>query len=236
MKIEIRETMDGSKTLYLEEIDEHYHSTFGAVQESQHVFIREGFSQCPAKEIRVLEIGFGTGLNCYMTLMESLKREKITRYYSIEKFPLAEAFWGNLNYHLQVQDGIAGLFELLHKVPWDCEVEICSQFSLNKIKGDALQLDFIDLPKFDVVYFDAFSPEKQPELWEKPLFERLFAMMNEQGILVTYCAKGIVRRALQSVGFAVERIPGPPGKREMIRAVKRIKDPSTSSGQVKAKG
>jgi tRNA U34 5-methylaminomethyl-2-thiouridine-forming methyltransferase MnmC len=224
MKIEIRETMDGSKTLYLEEIDEHYHSTFGAVQESQHVFIREGFAQCPKQDISVLEIGFGTGLNCYLTLMESLKREKITRYYSIEKFPLAEAFWGNLNYQLHVQDGNAEFFELLNKAPWGCEVEICSQFSLYKIKGDALQWDFIDLPKIDVVYFDAFSPEKQPELWEKPLFEKLFSMMHEQGILVTYCAKGIVRRTLQSIGFTVERIPGPPGKREMIRAVKRIKD------------
>ena len=221
MKIEIRETMDGSQTLYLEEIDEHYHSTFGAIQESQHVFIREGLERCFAKEISLLEIGFGTGLNCYLTLLNCLKRDQNVSYYCVEKNPLPEELWDQLNYGLPFQDSDAELFKLLHKAPWNCVVAINDQFSIYKIEGDVLQNDLIDLPMFDLVYYDAFSPDKQPELWEKHLFEKIFSKMNENGILVTYCAKGQVRRLLQAVGFCVERVPGPPGKREMLRAVKK---------------
>jgi tRNA U34 5-methylaminomethyl-2-thiouridine-forming methyltransferase MnmC len=221
MKIEIRETMDGSQTLYLEEIDEHYHSTFGAIQESQHVFIREGLERCPAKEISLLEIGFGTGLNCYLTLMNCLKRDQNISYFSVEKNPLPEELWDQLNYSLSFQDDDAEFFKLLHKAPWNCVVAINDHFSICKIEGDVLQYDLLDLPIIDLVYFDAFSPDKQPELWEKPLFEKIFSKMNANGILVTYCAKGHVRRLLQAVGFCVERVPGPPGKREMLRAVKQ---------------
>lgn len=221
MKIEIRETMDGSQTLYLEEIDEHYHSTFGAIQESQHVFIREGLEHCTAKEISLLEIGFGSGLNCYLTLLNCLKTDQNISYYSFENSPLPEELWDQLNYSLPFRDNDAEFFKLLHKAPWNCIAAINDQFSICKIEGDVLQHDLIDLPMIDLVYFDAFSPDKQPELWEKPLFGKIFSRMNENGILVTYCAKGHVRRLLQAVGFCVERVPGPPGKREMLRAIKR---------------
>ncbi len=222
---EIRETMDGSQTLYLAEIDEHYHSTFGAVQESRHIFIREGFDLCRTRDICVLEIGFGTGLNCYLTLLAGLNSDRHISYYSIEKYPLPEEIWGRLNYSSHLEDRDSGFFTRLHSAPWNSNEMIGEQFLLYKMKGDLLQSDFIDLPSIDLVYFDAFSPEKQPELWEKAVFEQLFLKMNDNGILVTYCAKGYVRRSLQEVGFTVERIPGPPGKREMIRAVKKDKGP-----------
>lgn len=221
MKIEIRETMDGSRTLYLKEIDEHYHSTFGAIQESRHVYIREGFNQCLLRDIRVLEIGFGTGLNCYLTILECLKKGKHVHYYAAEKFPVTEDIWKNLKYSDHFEDCDSGLFEHLHIVPWNCEVELNNQFTIFKMECDVLQSDFKDLPLIDLVYFDAFSPEKQSELWQMSVFENLFTRMNDDGILVTYCAKGYVRRLLQTVGFTVERVPGPPGKREMLRARKR---------------
>ena len=156
--------MDGSQTLYLEEIDEHYHSTFGAIQESQHVFIMEGLERCLAKEISLLEIGFGTGLNCYLTLLNCQKRDQNVSYYSVEKNPLPEELWDQLNYSLPFQDNNAEFFKLLHKAAWNVVVAINDQFSICKIECDVLQYDFIDLPMIDLVYFDAFSPDKQPEL------------------------------------------------------------------------
>ena len=212
--------MDGSRTLYLEELDEHYHSTFGAIQESLHVFIREGFSRCILRNLRILEIGFGTGLNCYLTLMECLRKDVHVHYYAAEKFPVPQEIWNNLKYCDKMEDDNSGLFEKLHTIPWNCNVEINDQFTICKMECDVLQTDFIDLPQIDLVFFDAFSPEKQPELWDILVFEKIFSRMNFGGILVTYCAKGSVRRLLQTVGFTVERIPGPPGKREMLRAIK----------------
>lgn len=221
MKIDIVETLDGSHTLYLEAINEHYHSTFGAIQESQHVYIHSGFDICPSGDIRVLEIGFGTGLNCYLTLLASLNSNKKIWYYSVEKYPLGIDIWEKLNFSDHYPKTSSELFFLLHKVAWNSTVEIQPQFFLHKIEADFLQMDFTDLPTMDLVYFDAFSPDKQPELWDRSLFETLYSKMKDNSILVTYCAKGYVRRTLQSVGFQVERIPGPPGKREMIRAWKR---------------
>jgi len=222
MKIEFKETMDGSHTLYLEEIDEHYHSTYGAVRESQHVFIQAGFEQCQGKEITVLEIGFGTGLNCYLTLLASLKSSQKVRYYAIEKFPLSVGIWEKLNFCTFFPDGNPILFSLLHNAAWNRETEIHPQFLLYKLETDILQTNIFDLPSADLVYYDAFSPEKQPELWDQSVFVPIYSNMKEGAILVTYCAKGYVRRMLQSVGFQVERIPGPPGKREMLRARKGV--------------
>ena len=220
MKIDIIETLDGSHTLYLEAIDEHYHSTFGAIQESQHVYIHSGLDLCSSSDIRVLEIGFGTGLNCYLTLLASLNSKKNIRYYAVEKYPLQADIWEKLNFSEHFPGTNSELFFLLHKAPWNSEVEIQPQFFLHKIEADLLQMDLTDLPSMDLVYFDAFSPDKQPELWDRSIFEILYSKMKESSILVTYCAKGYVRRILQSIGFQVERIPGPPGKREMMRAWK----------------
>ena len=221
MKIDIIETLDGSHTLYLEAIDEHYHSTFGAIQESQHVYIHSGLDLCSSNDIQVLEIGFGTGLNCYLTLLACLNSNKRIRYSSVEKYPLPADIWEKLNFGDYYPKASSELFSLLHKAPWNSEVEIQPQFFLHKIEADLLQLDFKNMPTFDLVYFDAFSPDKQPELWDQSVFEKLYSNMMDNSILVTYCAKGYVRRILQAIGFQVDRIPGPPGKREMIRAWKK---------------
>lgn len=220
MKPEIKITADGSPTLYLAAMDEHYHSTFGAIQESQHVFIRAGFDLCPGNDIRVLEIGFGTGLNCCLTLLAAIGSGKTVHYCTLEKYPLPAGIWQQLDYDAQLPAAGSGLFSSLHQAGWNKKIAIAPGFFLQKIEADLLQFDFAAMPTFDLVYFDAFSPEKQPELWEQPVFERICAAMNEGGIVVTYCAKGAVRRAMQAAGMAVERIPGPPGKREMIRARK----------------
>lgn len=220
MKIEFKETMDGSHTLYLKEIDEHYHSIYGAVRESQHVFIQAGFEHCHGKEITVLEIGFGTGLNCYLTMLASIKSNQKVRYCAVEKFPLSVEIWDKLNFGTFFPNDNPILFSLLHHAVWNCETEIYPQFFLYKMGTDILQTNIFDLPSVDLVYYDAFSPEKQPELWDQSVFEPIFLNMKEGAILVTYCAKGYVRRMLQAVGFQVERIPGPPGKREILRARK----------------
>jgi len=221
MKIELRLTLDGSHTLYLDEQDEHYHSTFGAIQESAHVFIQEGLSRFHQGELCIFEIGFGTGLNCYLTMLAAQKQDQRIRYCAVEKYPLPDQVYHQLNFGTQMKGGSSELFSALHKASWNQETEICKNFYLNKISCDLLQMRYEPLPDFDLVYFDAFSPVRQPELWEQIVFERLFAKMKNNSILVTYCAKGVVRRTLQAVGFEVERIPGPPGKREMLRANKR---------------
>lgn len=221
MKIEPRLTLDGSLTLYHTTLDEHYHSTFGAIQESEHVFIHSGLRACEKKCLHVLEVGFGTGLNCFLTVLECALTAKQICYTAIEKYPLPPAIWQQLNYGINLQQEQQLLFERLHQSAWNRAEVISANLELMKMERDLLEVDFSALKGVDLVYFDAFSPDKQPELWERQVFDAIFGVMNEGGILVTYCAKGVVRRTLQAAGFRVERIPGPPGKREMIRAEKR---------------
>lgn len=220
MNIEITGTLDGSDTLYLADLDEHYHSTFGAIQESMHVFIRSGFEVCSKTEICILEIGLGTGLNCFLTWMAGRDTDKSVKYFAIEKYPLPTAIVDNLNYNKTCTPSESDMFSSLHACKWECDIQLDHRFMLHKMEADLLSFNLCDLPAIDLIYFDAFSPEKQPELWELSIFEKLFSKMSSDGILVTYCAKGYVRRNLQKAGFSVERIPGPPGKREMIRAIK----------------
>jgi tRNA U34 5-methylaminomethyl-2-thiouridine-forming methyltransferase MnmC len=222
MKTEFTITGDGSHTLYLSTIDEHYHSTFGAIQESQHVYIEAGLGHCKQTNLEILEIGFGTGLNCYLTLLAAFKNGQTVNYNTIEKFPLKQDVWKKLNFSKGCSEIEKDYFSRLHLSSWSALVEIHSKFFLHKIEDDLLTISLGELPLIDLVYFDAFSPEKQPELWEPSIFEKIFSQMKDGGILVTYCAKGVIRRLLQQVGFQVERIPGPPGKREMLRATKRI--------------
>ena len=186
MKIDIIKTLDGSDTVYLEEIDEHYHSTFGAVQESLHVFIEAGFNQCDGKELSILEIGFGTGLNCYLTLLACLDSLKFVKYYSLEKYPLTRETWSQLNFCDEDEVDNRKMFSLLHESRWNCDVSIHSRFLLYKIHADLLSWNTENIPQFDLVYFDAFSPEKQPELWDMAVFEHIYQKMNRNGILVTY--------------------------------------------------
>jgi tRNA U34 5-methylaminomethyl-2-thiouridine-forming methyltransferase MnmC len=205
-------TADGSHTLFLPEINEHYHSINGAVQEALHVYINAGFNLCRKENIRVLELGFGAGLNVLLTAMESRKRGIEVSYTSIENDPLPQAIINQLNY-IELDKA---LFQQIHAAEWNKAVPLLPSFTLHKIEADFTAFNFNDY--FDVIYYDAFAPDKQAEVWSQELFDRIFRVLNPGGILTTYCAKGNIRRMLQQAGFAVERIPGPPGKREMLRA------------------
>lgn len=218
-KREIELTLDGSHTLYVPEMDEHYHSVNGAIQEAMHVYIGAGLDQIKKESIRVLEIGFGTGLNCWLTLLESENRRQIT-YYSYELYPLNPELIAQLNYTQALNRENPELFAQLHIAAWDTAVTITDHFILNKINGDSSSGSLPE--QIDVIYYDAFAPEKQPEMWREEIFERLFACTAPGGVLTTYCAKGTVRRMMQKAGYSVERIPGPPGKREMLRATKPV--------------
>ncbi len=218
MKKQLFKTGDGSFTLYLPEMNETYHSKFGAVNEAKHVFIKSGLQYINKDSVKILEVGFGTGLNAFLSLVFFLKTKKIKNiyYHSLEKFPLPGDITEKLNYFTSKKE--KKLFEILHQSPWNQEVEIVPGFVLYKQKTDLQDFKFPLL--FDLVYFDAFAPNKQAELWTPQIFSNLYGHMNKKGIFVTYSAKGQVRRDLASAGFDVERIEGPPGKREMLRAVK----------------
>ena len=211
----IEPTADGSATLYVPRLDEHYHSVKGARTESQHIFVDMGLKACPAPAPHILEIGFGTGLNALLTLEEAEHTGRTMHYTGIERYPLSWEEVAPLHYSTHP------LFQAMHRAPWEADVPLTPRFTLHKIQLDAHLLGRQSLPPVHVVYFDAFAPEKQPEMWDESLFQTLFHLMATGGILITYCAKGAVRRMLQAVGFHVERLPGPPGgKREILRASK----------------
>ena len=211
----IEHTADGSATLYVPRLDEHYHSVKGARTESQHIFVDMGLKACPVPAPHILEIGFGTGLNALLTLEEAERSHRTVHYTGVERYPLA---WKEVE-PLHYSDH--PLFPAMHRAPWETDVPLTPGFTLHKMQVDARELSTHPLPPVHVVYFDAFAPEKQPEMWDEALFRHLYQLMAPAGILTTYCAKGAVRRMLQSIGFRVERLPGPPGgKREILRAVK----------------
>ena len=209
-------TEDGSHTLLVPEIDESYHSTHGAIQESRHIFIEAGLTQCSASEIRVLEIGFGTGLNAFLTLLEAEKRKIKIHYTSLEYYPLDTEKALQLNYAEQLNVNKKADFELLHTCEWNKKTMITPHFYIEKLKIDFTQ--YICSNIFDICFFDAFSPEKQSEMWTEERFKMLFDYAAPNAVLTTYCAKGNVRRAMLAAGFKVERLQGPPGKREILRA------------------
>ena len=211
-------TSDGSHTIYVPEIDEHYHSVHGAVQESNHIFIKNGFEICKADPVNIFEVGFGTGLNALLTALKCISGNKEVNYTSIEKYPLDERIIRSLNYSDYAGENAREIFQVIHTVPWNVRVNICKNFYLKKIEAD-FTADPIS-GKFDLIYFDAFGPDKQPEMWTKEIFELLASVTKKNGILVTYSAKGEVKRTLIACGFDVTLLPGPPGKRQMISAVK----------------
>lgn len=215
-------TEDGSHSLFVPHLNEHYHSTHGAIQESRHVYIHTGLDACELQQINVLEIGFGTGLNAFLTLLEAESTNKPILYTSLELYPLNMEGAKQLNYAKQLTDDKkASLFLNLHEAPWNEVAETTPLFTLHKIDTDFSNPYNLDTnTRFDVIYFDAFAPEKQPEMWTQQIFDRLFTLCNPNAIITTYCAKGVVRRMLQSAGFTVERLPGPPGKREILRGKK----------------
>ena len=224
MNREIINTGDGSHTVQIKELNVTYHSKHGAIQESMHVFIEAGlhhYIEASGKEeIHIFEMGFGTGLNALLTAAEAEKFKKNIVYTAIELHPLEPAENKNLNYASLLSSQTT--FEKIHAAPWDREVRITEYFVLHKINSNLL--GYCSQKRFDIVYYDAFAPTAQPELWTVDVFKTLFAQINAGGVLVTYCSKGDVRRAMQAAGFVVEKIPGPPGKREMVRAVRPSSD------------
>lgn len=216
-------TEDGSHSLKVESLQEHYHSTYGALSESLHVFIYSGLQQVLKRNkstLRVLELGMGTGLNVLLTVIEAVKSETLIEYTAVEPFPLDEDIWRRLNYAELLGDQQAGeWFEIIHSLDWDKESEVCPEFMLDKQEKKLEDIQPSG-PGYDLIYFDAFGPEVQAEMWTNEVFEMMAEMTIKGGILVTYSAKGSVKRALQAAGFEVERIAGPRGKRHMIRAVK----------------
>lgn len=216
-------TQDGSHTLYVTEIDECYHSTHGAVQESEHIFIKDGFRTCMKDTIHVLEIGFGTGLNAFLTLLETERQNKRVYYTAIELYPVEGEKAFQLNYPEQTQPEKRTAFERIHTSAWNEWQEITSFFQLKKINDDFTRINLTE--KYDVIYFDAFSPEKQPEMWTEDLFKKLYLCTREKAVLTTYCCKGTVKRALKAAGFSIEKLPGPAGKREILRALRKPLNP-----------
>lgn len=207
-------TEDGSHTLYSEHFKEHYHSVHGAIQESQHVFIEACLDQCKLREINLLEIGFGTGLNALLSLIEGERSNLKINYTTIDLYPLVEQEIKRINYSKIL--GFEQQFRQIHSSNWEEWQSINESFHLKKLQADLTSVILEDL--YDVIFFDAFSPVVQPELWSTQIFNKLANCSHSGCILTTYSAKGAVRRSLMSAGFEVARIPGPPGKREMIRA------------------
>jgi tRNA U34 5-methylaminomethyl-2-thiouridine-forming methyltransferase MnmC len=235
MKREIIKTADGSTTIHLPDWNEQYHSKHGAIQEAYHVFIKHGlhhfYNQKSTLDVTssavekshknafILEIGFGTGLNAFITYLEAQKLNLNIQYNGVEAYPVSEKEIEALNYidALNAKHS-ANVFKELHTVSWEEEHQISGTFTLKKQKQ--LFSEINDIEAYNIIYFDAFGARVQPELWTEDIFKIMYKALKLSGILVTYSAKGSVRRAMQSVGFVVERLPGPPGKREMLRATK----------------
>lgn len=220
MQRKIITTSDGSKTIHIVDWDEQYHSKHGAIQEAYHVFIKSGLALFEDTSVAILEIGFGTGLNCLITLIEAQKRKLSIAYTGVEAYPVTLEELQELNYISELKaDAFEPQFQKMHASTWSESITLADNFSLRKQQKDFMQID--DIAAFNLIYFDAFGARVQPELWTEIIFEKMFAALKPNGVLVTYAAKGSVRRAMLAVGFEVERLPGPPGKREMLRATKK---------------
>ncbi|MGC1633032.1 MAG: tRNA (5-methylaminomethyl-2-thiouridine)(34)-methyltransferase MnmD [Gelidibacter sp.] len=238
MQRKIITTADGSKTIQIEEWSEQYHSVHGAIQEANHVYIKQGLLFCfdkrkPSEEsidtvettanssrkLSILEIGFGTGLNAFLTLLQADEHHIDVRYTGVEAFPISTHEMAALNYTEQLEVSKKNaLFKEMHTIAWENDTRLTPYFSLQK--QQKLFNDITDTNQFDLIYFDAFGARVQPELWTEAIFQIMFDALKENGVLVTYAAKGSVRRAMQAVGFTIEKLAGPPGKREMLRARK----------------
>ncbi|TDN87226.1 tRNA U34 5-methylaminomethyl-2-thiouridine-forming methyltransferase MnmC [Salegentibacter sp. 24] len=224
MERKIIRTGDGSVTIHLSQWDEQYHSKHGAIAEARHVFIKMGLEYWVGwnkeKELSILEIGFGTGLNALITFLEAKKLELNINYTGVEAYPVSENEIQELNYAQMLSPGNQiTFFQKMHNSPWDVPVAISKNFQLEKQQKRFEEIQ--DVNAYDLVFFDAFGARVQPELWTEEIFAKMFVAMKPNSVLVTYSAKGSVRRAMQTAGFIVERLPGPPGKREMLRALKK---------------
>ncbi len=222
--IQLIQTEDGSSSLLNVALNETYHSTHGAIQESTHVFIKNGLQFFAEKNqqtsISIFEVGFGTGLNAFLALLFSEENNIQVDYTSIEAFPIDWEIASQLNYPEQLKKiDSQNYFQQLHQTEWDKKIKVTEKSSLFKVKTSIQNFE-LSQGQFDVIFFDAFAPNKQPELWEFPILEKTILSMKSGGVFVTYCAKGQLKRDLKAFGMQVESLPGPPGKREMVRATK----------------
>jgi tRNA U34 5-methylaminomethyl-2-thiouridine-forming methyltransferase MnmC len=213
-------TEDGSHSVHSEDFGVAYHSKHGAIQETQHVFIEAGLKYAVGKgltDISILEIGFGTGLNAFMTFLEAERLGVKVDYTTFEAYPLSMEAVFQLNYveKLNAED-FSSVFEILHISPWGEKYPLSKSFNFTKVLADFEKVNFDN--RFDIIYFDAFAPESQPHLWEAGMMQKMYKALKINGILTTYCAKGAVKRTMKSLGFTVEELTGPPGKRQMTRA------------------
>lgn len=213
------ESQDGSTSVFSEKFGVSYHSKYGAIQESKHVFIEAGLyaKAISKKELTILELGLGTGLNALLSFLESEKLKLKVHYTGIERHPLPQEIISKLNFLERIGNG-AEAFQILHDADWGKPVSLSPNFTFKKIYADFSGINF--QKQFDLLYFDAFAPNVQPELWETPLLQKCFDSLLPGGHMVTYCAKGAFKRTLKSIGFEVDVLKGPPGKREMTRAIR----------------
>lgn len=211
-------TQDGSHTLYVPGMDEHYHSRFGALTESRHIFINAGIASLPPGDTAIIEVGFGTGLNALLTAIYAGTNKIRVSYVTLERFPLDPSLVSRLNYGTLAGEGGEELFIGIHEAPWNAPLAITDWFTLEKRQTDLTSEDPSGL--YDLVYFDAFGPDKQPAMWSEEVIRRIAAVTHPGSVFVTYSAKGNLKRMLRSLGFEVEHLPGPPGKRVFTRAVR----------------
>lgn len=221
MKREIIITDDGSTTIRIPDWNENYHSTHGAIQEAKHVFIKNGLDLLQnQKSISLLEIGFGTGLNAFITFLETLDKEKVN-YVGVEAYPISTEEIAQMNYVSELQaTQYQVIFDKMHSCDWESQQNITNNFILTKRRQFFQDID--DKEQYDLIYFDAFGFPLQPELWSEVIFKKMFDALLPNGILVTYACRSSIKNAMLSVGFSIEKLPGAPGKREMLRAIKRI--------------
>ncbi|MGH2665369.1 tRNA (5-methylaminomethyl-2-thiouridine)(34)-methyltransferase MnmD [Flavobacterium sp.] len=221
MKREIIKTRDGSTTIHLVDWNESYHSKNGAIQEAYHVFIKNGLSLIEEKSVSVLEIGFGTGLNAFITFLEAKKNNLNIDYTGIEAYPVAEEEAFAMNYLEELKsNSFEAEFKKMHQCNWEEKINFNTNFSLTKRKQ--FFQDIQDKNSFNLIYFDAFGYQVQPELWSTEIFKSMYESLKDSGILVTYAARGVIKRSMEEVGFKVKKVPGPPGKREMMIGFKNI--------------
>ena len=221
MKREIVETGDGSKTIRIVDLDENYHSSHGALQEALHVFIKNGLLEFKEKlQISIFEMGFGTGLNAFLSGIKANELKLKIEYSGVEAFPISEDEIIALEYAQLVGDENVELYKKIHSSSWEEMNEMSPFFDLKKIKNELQSLE-LKKESFVIIYYDAFGPRAQDEMWSVELFKKMYDSLKVGGFLVTYCAKGQVKRNMKEVGFTIEPLPGPPGKREMTRAWKK---------------
>ena len=218
MKLKIIKTSDKSDTIFNSEYDEPYHSTNGAISESVHVYIESGLNNCRLQSIKIFEVGFGTGLNTILTYIESSNKDLTVEYTAIELFPVNIEIIDRLNYTEFFSEDQKLIYNKFHTCNWDENINFSENFTFKKIKADFNKYNFDQ--KYDLIYFDAFAPDKQPEIWSNENFSKIFNTLNNNGILTTYSSKGIVKNNLRNAGFNVTRLNGPVGKRHILRAKK----------------